>query len=205
MMKRRTVKALVCATLMAISLSATACGGSDDAAGSADAATEEAAPAEEEAPAAEEAPAEEETPAAEEETPAEEEAPAEDEAPAEEDSAAETGSGETLEDYMNAMPDAKKQLEDQMAAASVEQEGVSIAVDVKGNDMIFIYTYEDASLVTDDTKETLETGLEAMASVFEMMAEQLDESMGEKGVVSIVVRYQDGDGNILTEKSFRAQ
>lgn len=199
MMKRSTVKALVCATLMAISLSATACGGSDDAAGSADAVTEEAAPAEEETPAVEEAPAEEETPAA------EEEAPAEDEAPAEEDSAAETGSGETLEDYMNAMPDAKKQLEDQMAAASAEQEGVSIAVDVKGNDMIFIYTYEDASLVTDDTKETLETGLEAMSSVFEMMAEQLDESMGEKGVVSIVVRYQDGDGNILTEKSFRAQ
>ena len=43
-MKRRTVKALVCATLMAMSLSMTACGGSDDAAKGADAATEEAAP-----------------------------------------------------------------------------------------------------------------------------------------------------------------
>ena len=44
-MKRRTVKALVCATLMAMSLSVTACGGSDEASNGADAATEEEAPA----------------------------------------------------------------------------------------------------------------------------------------------------------------
>lgn len=58
MMKRRTVKALVCAALMAISLSATACGGSKDA----DTTTEAAAPVEEEvSEAEEEAPAEEES------------------------------------------------------------------------------------------------------------------------------------------------
>lgn len=69
-MKRRTVKTLFCAALMALTLSMTACGGSDDAAASADAATEEAAT--------------EEAPAAEEEAPTEEAAPEGEEAPAEE-------------------------------------------------------------------------------------------------------------------------
>lgn len=186
-MKRRTVKALVCATLMALSLSMTACGGSDDAAKGADAATEEAAPAAEE-----EAPAEEETPAA-------EEAPAEEEAPA-----ADAGSGMTLEDYMNSTPDQKKQFEEEMAASA--QDGISIAVDVKGNDFTYIYTFEDESLITDEVKSNLKTGLEATASVFAMMAEQMDEAIGaDKGTVTIIVKYQDASGNVLEEGSFHAE
>lgn len=201
-MKRRTVKALVCTALMALSLSVTACGGSGDAASGADAATEEAAPAEEETPAEEAAPAEEETPA-EEAAPAEEETPAE-EAPAEEETPdAEAGSGETLEDYMNAVPDAKKQIEDEIASA--EQQGMSVAVDIKGNDMIFTYTYEDASQITDDTPAQLDAVTEAMGSVYEMMAEQMDQAMGVEKTVSIVVRYLDPDGNVLSESSFKAQ
>ena len=49
-MKRRAVKAILCAALMALTLSMTACGGSDDAAKGADTAAEEEA----EAPAPEE-------------------------------------------------------------------------------------------------------------------------------------------------------
>lgn len=181
-MKRRTVKALVCATLMAMSLSMTACGGSDDAAKGADAATEEAAPAAEE-----EASAEEETPAAEEEAPA-----------------ADAGSGMTLEDYMNSTPDQKKQFEEEMAASA--QDGISIAVDVKGNDFTYIYTFEDESLITDEVKSNLKTGLEATASVFAMMAEQMDEAIGaDKGTVTIIVKYQDASGNVLEEGSFHAE
>lgn len=185
MMKRRTVKALVCATLMAMSLSVTACGGSDDAAKGADAATEEAAPAEEEAP------VEEETPAAEEEAPAEEEVPA-----------VEPGSGKTLEDYLNEVPEQKQQLEESIAAQA--QDGVSIAVDVKGNEFTYIYTIEDASAITDEMKENIKNGLETTASVFEMMAESLDKAVGEPGAVTLVVRYQDADGNVVEERSFNA-
>ncbi len=188
-MKRRTVKALVCATLMAMSLSMTACGG-DDAAKGADAATEEAAPAEEEAPVEEEtpeeeAPAEEETPAAEEEVPA-----------------LEPGSGKTLEDYLNEVPEQKQQLEESIAAQA--EEGVSIAVDVKGNEFTYIYTIEDASAITDEMKENIKNGLETTASVFEMMAESLDKAVGEPGAVTLVVRYQDADGNVVEERSFNA-
>ena len=198
-MKRRTVKALVCATLMALSLSMTACGG-DDAAKGADAATEEAAPAEEEAPVEEETP-EEEAPA-EEETP--EEAPAEEETPAAEEEvpALEPGSGKTLEDYLNEVPEQKQQLEESIAAQA--EEGVSIAVDVKGNEFTYIYTIEDASAITDEMKENIKNGLETTASVFEMMAESLDKAVGEPGAVTLVVRYQDADGNVVEERSFNA-
>lgn len=175
-MKRRTVKALVCATLMAMGLSVTACGGSDDAPKEADTKTEETAPAEEEAPTEEEAPA------------------------------AEEASGDTLEDYMNATPELKKQFEEEMSAAAAEQEGISMSVDVKGNDMAFIYSYDDESLLTDDAEETLETGLEATASIWEMMAGEMDGELGaDKGTVSITVRYQKGDGTVLAERSFSAQ
>ena len=193
-MKRRTVKALVCATLMAMSLSVTACGGSDQASNGADAATEEEAPAAEE-----EAPAAEEEASAEEETPAAEEASAEEEAPA-----ADAASGMTLEEYMNSTPDQKKQFEEEMAASA--QDGISIAVDVKGNDFTYIYTFEDDSLITDEVKSNLKTGLEATASVFTMMAEQMDEGIGaDKGTVTIIVKYQDGSGNVLEEGSFHAE
>ncbi|MCI8323350.1 MAG: DUF4854 domain-containing protein [Lachnospiraceae bacterium] len=193
-MKRRTVKALVCATLMAMSLSVTACGGSDEASNGADAATEEEAPAAEE-----EAPAAEEEASAEEETPAAEEASAEEEAPA-----ADAASGMTLEEYMNSTPDQKKQFEEEMAASA--QDGISIAVDVKGNDFTYIYTFEDDSLITDEVKSNLKTGLEATASVFAMMAEQMDEAIGaDKGTVTIIVKYQDGSGNVLEEGSFHAE
>ncbi len=193
-MKRRTVKALVCATLMAMSLSVTACGGSDEASNGADAATEEEAPAAEE-----EAPAAEEEASAEEETPAAEEASAEEEAPA-----ADAASGMTLEEYMNSTPDQKKQFEEEMAASA--QDGISIAVDVKGNDFTYIYTFEDDSLITDEVKSNLKTGLEATASVFAMMAEQMDEAIGaDKGTVTIIVKYQDGSGNVLEDGSFHAE
>lgn len=193
-MKRRTVKALVCATLMAMSLSVTACGGSDEASNGADAATEEEAPAAEE-----EAPAAEEEASVEEETPAAEEASAEEEAPA-----ADAASGMTLEEYMNSTPDQKKQFEEEMAASA--QDGISIAVDVKGNDFTYIYTFEDDSLITDEVKSNLKTGLEATASVFAMMAEQMDEAIGaDKGTVTIIVKYQDGSGNVLEEGSFHAE
>ena len=144
---------------------------------------EEEAPAEEETP--EEAPAEEETPAAEEEVPA-----------------LEPGSGKTLEDYLNEVPEQKQQLEESIAAQA--EEGVSIAVDVKGNEFTYIYTIEDASAITDEMKENIKNGLETTASVFEMMAESLDKAVGEPGAVTLVVRYQDADGNVVEERSFNA-
>lgn len=175
-MKSKAVKSLLCAALMAMTLSITACGGSD-AEVSGDAAVAEDVSSEE--------------------TPVEEEVSTEEEAP--DDASA---GDMTLEDYLNAVPDQKQQIEEQVAAQA--EEGMSIAMEVKGNDFTYIYTIEDASLITDELKENLKTGLDATASVFEMMAGSLDDAMGKSGVVTLIVRYQDADGNVLEERSFKA-
>lgn len=153
-MKRRTVKALVCATLMAISLSATACGGSDDAAKSADAATEEAAPAEEEAPAAEEE-----------------------------------------------VPAAEKELEEQ--AKSMGSDEMDMAIEVNGNDLVYVATLKEA---IEDGDALAETVNEQVGPTFSALAGMMDEVVGaEKGTVSFGIRYCNPDGSVLAEASFRAE
>lgn len=184
-MKRRAVKAILCAALMALTLSMTACGGSDDAAKGADTAAEEEA----EAPAPEEEKEEEAAEAPEAEEPEEEE-----EAEA---------TGDTLEDYLNSTPGAMEAIEEQIAGAG--EEGLSVKAEVKGNDFTFNFTVEDASLLTDDAPAQLEAGLDATASIFEQMAGQMDEVIGQKGTVQFVIRYLDPDGNVLAERGFKAQ
>lgn len=196
-MKRRTVKTLFCAALMALTLSMTACGGSDDAAASADAATEEAAP--EEAPAAEEeAPAEEAAPEG-------EEAPAEEAAP-EEEAAAEQADGEqkTLEDFLMEDPTAEKQLEEQAVAQGNDQ--MDMAIEIKGNDVMCIATFKEGVELPDDVADTLNAGMDQVGSMLSGLAGTLDNMIGaEKGTVSYGIRYCDSDGNVLAEASFRAE
>lgn len=193
-MKKRTVKVLVCAALMSLSLSATACGGSDSGAKSEDAATE-APVAEEEAPAAEEeAPAEEE---AKEEAPAEEEAP---EAEAEEESSTQ----KTLEEYLKEDPEAMKQIEEQAAAEGNDQ--MDMAIEVVGNDLTCVATFKDSVEIPEGTVEILETGMSELEPAFSAIAGALDDEIGaEKGTVSYGVKYCDSEGNVLVEASFRAQ
>lgn len=179
-MKRRTVKAILCAALMALTLSMTACGGSDDASKDAEVTAEEEAPEEEE---------KEEAEAPEEEAPEEEEA--------------ESAGGQTLEEYLDSTPGAKEAIEEQIAGA--EDESMTVTAEVKGNDFIFNFTITDESMITDEVSAQLETGLEATASIFEQMAGQMDEVIEQEGVVAIVIRYLDPDGNILAEGSFKAQ
>lgn len=197
-MKSRTVKTLLCAALMALTLSMTACGGSNDAAQAADAATEEAAPAGEEAPAEEEASVEEEAPA-EEEAPVEEEAPADEEAPAEESSAQ-----KTLEDFMKEDPTAEQQLQEQAAAQGNDQ--MDMAIEIHGNDVVCVATFKDSVELPDDAADTLNEGIDQLGSAFSGIAGTLDSMIGaEKGTVGYGIRYCDADGNVLAEATFRAE
>ncbi len=184
MMKRRTVKALVCAAIMAVSLSATACGASKEAANTA---------AEEEAPVGEEAPVEEEAPA-------EEEAPVEEEASAEEESS----SQKTLEDFLKEDPTAEKQLQEQAAAQGDDQ--MDMSIEIKGNEVICVATFKEDVELPEGTADTLSATLEQMGSAFSGLAGTLDDMIGaEKGTVSYGVRYCDASGDVLAEASFRAE
>lgn len=198
-MKRKTVKSLFCAALMALTLSMTACGGSGNV-------TKEESPAEETAPVKEEAPEEEETPIEEEEATVEEEAPEEEEAEAEGETPAEEAGSEqmTLEEYMLTDPTAEQQLKDQAAAQANEQ--MDMDIEVKGNDIICVATFKDSVELPDDVSEQLSAGMDAVEPALSAIAGMLDDEIGaEKGTVAYVIRYCASDGTVLAEGSFRAE
>ncbi len=185
-MKSRTVKALLCATLMALTLSMTACGGSNDAAQGADTAAEEVSTEEETASVEEETPAEEETASVEEEAPAEEEA---------------SSTGATLEEYLKGDAEAEKQLEEQ--AQSMGNDQMDMAIEVNGNDLVYVATLKEA---IEDGDALAETVNEQVGPTFSSLAGMMDEVVGaEKGTVSFGIRYCNPDGSVLAEATFRAE
>ena len=208
-MKLRAVKVIACAAVMALALSATACG-SKEADKTEDNATventedaaapEDAADTEPEAPADTEA--EPEVPA---DTEAEPEAPADNtEADASADNAEASGDAvySTLEEYYND-PTVKSILDS--AFESLGQEGMSLSIEVKGNVFSMTCKFEDSSMMVDGIAEALEQGLDASASQFEAQAAEFDEAVGQSGACTVAVRYTDPDDKVLAEREFKAQ
>lgn len=205
-MKRKTLKSIACATIMALTLSVTACGGSGDTAPAADTeATDDAA--ESEAATDDAAESEAATDDAAESETTDDAAAADDtaEADAEAESTDDTAvaAGETVESLLND-PAAKAQYEE--AFAEYEEQGMTVAVDAKGNELLMSLTIQDASLITDETAGQLQSALDQSESVFAALAAALDTSVGgEPGTCTYSVSYLDPDGNVLAEKSFKAQ
>lgn len=216
MMKIRTLKFAACAAVMALALSVTACG--DDTAASSDtlivegvrdietgageakeAADDFVEDIEEEG--ADNASAEEET---------EELETAEDELDEsadnlEEDVEEEIGVAadyETLEDYYNS-PDIKKQMDS--LAESMNGDGMSAAVEVKGNEFAIVIRYEDSSMIIDGMGEAIDQMMDTVADSFKQTAAQFDKTIGQDGACTVVVRYLDPDGKVLSENSYTAK
>lgn len=190
-MKRKTVKSIACAAIMALALSATACGSKDAANTDDSAVVEDTADAEQEAEPTAEPEAED---VAEPET--------EDTTDAAEDT---TGSAEgytTLEDYYND-PSVKSALD--AAFESMGGDGMTLSVDVKENVLTMTCKFEDSSVIVDGIGDTLDAALDTQASTFEQQAATFDEAIGQTGACTVVVRYTDPDDNVLTEKEFKAQ
>ena len=198
-MKLRAVKVIACAAVMALALSATACGSKEADKTEDNAAvenTEDAAAPEDAADTEPEAPAD---------TEAEPEAPADntgDDASA--DNAAASGDAvySTLEEYYND-PAVKSILDS--AFESLKQEGMTLSIDVKGNVFSMTCKFEDSSMIVDGIAEALEQGLDASASQFETQAAEFDEAVGQSGACTVAVRYTDPDDKVLAEREFKAQ
>ncbi len=194
-MKRRTLKLVACATITALTLSVTACGG-DDAKTADTAAVEETA--EDTAPEAEAEPEVEAEPEAE----AEPEVEAEPEAETE-DTADSSSAGEytTLEDYYND-PSVKPVLDSMFE--SIAEEGMSASLEVKGNEFTVIIKIEDSSMVVEGLAEALDAALEAQADTFKEQVKEFDEVVEQEGACTVIMRYTDPDDNVLAEKAFTA-
>ena len=106
----------------------------------------------------------------------------------------------TVEDYYN-QPAVKAIFEEEMK--SVEGQGMSVSIDVKGNDFTMIYKYDAGTELPENSGDLLEAALDANASVFEEQAAGIDEAIGQTGACTVIVRYLDADDNVLAEKSFK--
>lgn len=112
------------------------------------------------------------------------------------------GSKTTLEEYFSD-PEVKSALDSEYAAMA--QDGVSIDYEVKGNEFIFTFKYEDSSMIVDGMGDLLGQAIDMMEDYFKVSASQFDEEIGAKeGTCTVTVRYTDPDNKVLAEKSFTA-
>ena len=200
-MKRRTLKFIVCAAVMALTLSVTACGGSDDSSNSNNSVAENTKDVKEDvsAPEADEEKEEEVNTAEEEETKAPEE---EEETEAEEEEEEEASSDiGTLEELFND-PTLKDMYDSMLEAMS--EDGISLSYEVSGNDFVMIFTITDSDYLTDEMADGLAEALETQGDQFKTQAAQFDSILEGNGTCTVTIRYTDPDGNVMAEKTFTA-
>ena len=201
-MKRKTLKFMACAVVMALTLSVTACGGSDDGAKNDTVNVEEDAADSQEEENTE--PEVEDTTGAEDTSGTE----TEDAADTGSDAADETDAGddeyfETLEEAF-ADPEVKAAMDEQFG--SMDMDGMEFSYEVKGNDFIAIYKVLDTVIDDpDDFAEQMEPVMDQLGAVFSLIPEAFDEAIGKEGATSVVVRFLDANDTLLIERSYKAQ
>lgn len=183
-MKKKALKSVVLTAVMVMALSMSACGSK-------------------EADAPADANEVEETAGTEDESQVEAEPEVEPEAEPEAEQEADVEAGDmTVEDYYND-PEVKAEFEEQIAAAAGQ--GMSINIEAKGNEFKMIYQYDPDFVLADDAADQLEAALESNAAVFEAQAQVFDTAIGQEGACTVSVQYLDAEGNLIAEKSYKAQ
>lgn len=191
-MKRKTLKLVACAAIMALTLSMTACGG-DDAAATTGTETTDTEPEVE-------ADAEPETEAPAEDTADDTEAVADDAEETADDTASVDGYT-TLEDYYSD-PTVQAALDGMFS--SMAGDGMEAACEVKGNEFTVIIKITDSSMIVDGMGEALAAALDAQEDTFKEQVKQFDDVIGQEGASTVVMRYTDPDDNVIAEKAFTA-
>lgn len=198
-MKRRTLKFIVCAAVMALTLSVTACGGGSDDSKSTPTVEDTDTQEDVSAPEVEEETEDEVNEAEDEETTAPEE---EEETEAEEEEEEEASSDiGTLEELFND-PTLKDMYDSMLEAMS--EDGISLSYEVSGNDFVMIFTITDSDYLTDEMADGLAEALETQGDQFKTQAAQFDSILEGNGTCTVTIRYTDPDGNVMAEKTFTA-
>lgn len=200
-MKRRTLKFMACAAVMALTLSVTACGGGSDDSKSTPTVEDTDTQKDVSAPEVEEETEDEVNEAEDEETTApevEEETEAEEEEEEEEEASSDIG---TLEELFND-PTLKDMYDSMLEAMS--EDGISLSYEVSGNDFVMIFTITDSDYLTDEMANGLAEALETQGDQFKTQAAQFDSILEGNGTCTVTIRYTDPDGNVMAEKTFTA-
>lgn len=110
------------------------------------------------------------------------------------------GGKTTLEQYYN---ENKETLD--AVWNSMGEDGMEVAVDVTGNEFAVTIKITNSDYVIDGMGELLDAAVDAQADMFKEQAGQFDEALGfDKGTCTVKMRYLDPDGNVMSEKSFKA-
>ena len=207
-MKRKTLKFFACAAIMAMTLSVTACGGSDKEDKGTEVSTQEenegtdTADDTKEDDAADDANDDMAGDANDDAAGDANDDTADDANDDAADDANADAAGITLEELFSD-PAAKSTFDS--LVSSLESNGMSVSVNATGNELIMEVKIEDSSLMADNVTESLASALDAQSSAFQTQVKALDSAVGEEGACTFTVRYVDPDGNVLTEKSFKAE
>lgn len=201
-MKRRTLKFMACAAVMALTLSVTACGGGSDDSKSTPTVEDTDTQEDVSAPEVEEETEDEVNEAEDEETTAPE---AEEEEP-EAEAGSESEDGEYFETLEEAFADPEVKAAWDEEIKSMDIDGMEISYEVTGNDFIVNYKVLDTVIDNpDDFAEQMEPVMEQLGSVFSLVAEVFDEAIGKEGATTVVVRFLDASDTLLIEHSYKAE
>lgn len=197
-MKKKTLRFMACAAVMALTLSVTACGGGEDGS-----VNSEVVQAEQDEEIDAEIKAEEVQAEIREENQAVEDGI--EEAEAENEEAEEVD--EETEDYdsleeMFADPEIKDAF-DQMFSV-LDGSGISLNLEVTGNEFIMTLKVEDSSLLSEGIEEGLAATLDEQEEQYKEYAAQFDELLEKPGATTVTVRYVDPDDAVLAERSYKA-
>lgn len=179
-MKRKSLKFFACAAIMAMTLSVAGCGGSDDKAKTAEtgAKTEAADDTKAEADAAD------------------------DSADQADDAGSDVETSTTLEELYND-PSVKSTMDTAFGAMAAD--GMSVDFEASGNELAIIIKIEDSSMIVDGMGEALGAALDQQADTLKAQVKTFDDAVGQAGACTVTMRYLDPDGNVLVEKSYKAE
>ena len=196
-MKKKSLKFMACAAVMALTLSVTACGGSDNGSSSAttadsttsDSTTLDSATVEDTQDSAEVNNDEADT--------------AEEANVADDANAADDEYFDTLEEAF-ADPEVKAAMDEELG--SMDLDGMEFSYEVTGNDFIVIYKAIDTVIEDpDDFAEQMEPVMDQLGDLFSMVAQMFDEGIGQEGAVTVIVRFLDANDTLLIERSYKAE
>ena len=120
------------------------------------------------------------------------------------------GGVSTLEEYFDRNPDSLAEIREESdaeVAAMIAATGIDMSVEIEidgPNTLVITFSYGPEVALADNVGELLEAALEMEASTFRQQATEIREAAGVD-TVYLVIRYLDGQGTLLAERTFAGQ
>ena len=200
-MKRKTLRFMACAAVMALTMSVTACGDGDGSANSEIVQAEQDEEIEAEVEAEEmQAEVREEVQEVKDETEEVEEKTEEIEAEAD------AGDGEYFSSLEEAFADPTVKYEMDEQLVSMYMDGMEFSYEVTGNDFTVSYKVLD-TVIEDpsDFAEQMDPVMDQLGALYSAVAEMFDEGIGQEGATTVIVRFLDASDTLLIERSYKAE